>query len=270
MMILKKTIAVLALATVATLMVAGSQAAAAQQTPSALQRQLPNNSQLDAQLVNSTNSITVDADVKNLVITIPDNVTTNQSSSQGFLPANATVVNGTTVIWLNADVNLTHRISIADAETGKAVSNSSQVAYQNTTTFTFNQTGRYTVSDPSIKANSTINVVSRTDNDPLTNSSTPTVGVFLVPADGKNSFDEHLNRLGFSAVSTTSDTQATNVTPGNPFITAGKGGNILYVWTQQASDPDIVAGRLASKVRTLEGILYPGDAVKQNITAAPQ
>jgi plastocyanin len=266
---LRETSAVLIFALLAILMEACSQAAAAQQATRAFQLQQPSTSQLDAQLVNSTNSITIDSDVKNLVITIPDNATTNQSSSWGFLPANATVVGGTTVIWLNADVNMTHRIIIANAETGKAVSNSSQIPYQNTTIFTFTQTGQYTVSDPSIKANSTINVVNRTDNDPLTNSSAPTVGVFVVPASGKSSFDEHINKLGFNAVSTTSEFQATNITPRNAFITAKQGGNmLLYVWTQQASDPDAVSSRLASKVRILEGILYPDDTVKQNMTAA--
>lgn len=46
-----------------------------------------------------TNSLELDSDVKNLVILIPD----KRLITQGFLPLDATIVEGTKVIWVNGD-----------------------------------------------------------------------------------------------------------------------------------------------------------------------
>jgi hypothetical protein len=68
---------------------------------------------LNAGAIYESNSITIDSDVENLVIVIPDSSVSQYGASpssalfQGFLPANATIVRGTNVTWINADVNVT-------------------------------------------------------------------------------------------------------------------------------------------------------------------
>jgi hypothetical protein len=132
----------------------------------------------------------------------------------------------------------------------------------------FQQEGEYTFADPATGINGTISVVEGATDDPLTNSSMPTVGLIAVQASGEASLSEHLNRLGFNAVSSF---RKGTIAQGTPPVSAAEnaGGDdddstVLYVWIQEAADSDTVINRFASKLRTLEGILYPGDAVKQS------
>jgi hypothetical protein len=102
---------------------------------------------------------------------------------------------------------------------------------------------------------------------PITNSSMPTVGLIAVPASGEASLSEHLNRLGFNAISSFREgTTAQGTPPASAAENAGgdNDSTILYIWIQEAADSDTMINRVASKLRTLEGILYPGDAVKQS------
>lgn len=57
------------------------------------------NPRLIAADIAQTNSLQLDSDVKNLVILIPD----KRLITQGFLPLDATIVEGTKVIWVNGD-----------------------------------------------------------------------------------------------------------------------------------------------------------------------
>ena len=63
---------------------------------------------LDAADIAQTNSMKLDSDVKNLVILIPD----KRLITQEFLPLDATIVEGTKVIWSNADKMNPHGISL--------------------------------------------------------------------------------------------------------------------------------------------------------------
>jgi plastocyanin len=229
-------------------------------------------SQLDAQQIYETKSITTDLDVKTLVLTIPDNAGTDRAAWEGFLPSNATVVSGTTVVVLNADVNATHTITMSG---GEANESTEAVPYQNLTAFLLNETGQYTFTDRATQINATVDVVENTSatDDPVTNEVRSAVGLFVAPSSAKSEFEGHLNNLGFNAVSTfnfsgtqdaaTTGTASANASAGN---TTTSGEMTLFVWTQQVSHPNTLDGRLASKVRLLEEILYPGDAIKQNNT----
>jgi plastocyanin len=241
------------------------------------------NSLLNAEAIYGSNSITTDSDVKDLVIMIPDSSLRQYGSKwQGFLPNSATIVSGTNVTWVNADVNASHGITLSssaaedDEDGGGQIFEEASIPYQNGTTYMFDEEGEYTFADPATGINGTITVVSDgdVDDDPVTNSSRPTVGLIAVPASDDARFSSHLNRLGFNAVSSFSATEATNNT--NTSATTG-GGNttattrarddgelVLHVWSQAESDAQTVINRFASKLRTLEGILYPGDAVKQS------
>jgi hypothetical protein len=115
----------------------------------------------------------------------------------------------------------------------------------------------YTFADPATGINGTISMVEGATDDPLTNSSMPTVGLIAIPASGEASLSEHLNRLGFNAVSSFREGTTAQSTP--PASVAEKAGGdddstILYIWIQEAADSDTVINRVASKLYTLEGI----------------
>ena len=230
-----------------------------------------NGSQLDGQHIYETGSITADSDVKTLVITIPDNAGADSSAWEGFLPSNATVAVGTNVVVLNADVNATHTITMSGGENQSATQ---AVPYQNSTAFLLNETGEYTFTDQATQISATVSVAENdSTDDPVTNEFRSAVGLFVAPSNAKSSFEGHLNNLGFNAVSTynfsgTQNASAAETTTTNASgnAAAGSGEMTLFVWTQQVSHPNTIDGRLASKVRLLEEILYPGDAIKQNNT----
>ena len=237
-----------------------------------------NGSQLDGQHIYETGSMTADSDVKTLVITIPDNAGADSSAWEGFLPSNATVAVGTNVVVLNADVNATHTITMSGGENQSATQ---AVPYQNSTAFLLNETGEYTFTDQATQISATVSVAENdSTDDPVTNEFRSAVGLFVAPSSAKSSFEGHLNNLGFNAVSTynfsgTQNTSAIATTTANASgsttasagnTTAGSGEMTLFVWTQQVSHPNTIDGRLASKVRILEEVLYPGDAIKQNTT----
>lgn len=79
-----------------------------------------------------TNSLNLDSDVKNLVILIPD----KRLITQDFLPLDATIVEGTKVIWVNGDKDGSHGISLEDSEMQPVFSNGT-IPYQNGTEYTF-------------------------------------------------------------------------------------------------------------------------------------
>jgi hypothetical protein len=228
--------------------------------------------QFDAAQIYQTNNLTVrDPGIRNLAIIIPDSIGTNRSSLwPTFLPANATIAAGMRVIWFNADVNATHSIVVRNATGG--ILNSTAVPYHNAAVYRFGHTGTYTFSDPSVPGlkNGTINVVKPQSfgADAFTNSS-GTVGLFAVPAAGKPSFDLHIHKLGFNAVSTFNFTAFPGSVANNSTVQSTGSGTpsaygtkILYVWTQEASGVHTTITRIDNKVRILEGITYPHGMVK--------
>jgi hypothetical protein len=220
------------------------------------------------------------------VIVIPDSSLSQYGASsssalfQGFLPGSATVVRRTNVTWINADVNVTHGIILSGGEgeaTGQIFEEAS-IPYQNGTSYMFDEEGEYTFADSISGMTGTITVVeSAEEDDPRTNVTRPTVGLMAVPAYGEARFSPHLNRLGFNAVSSFwvgggAEDDDTTTGGGSSIIPAQNGTSssgedsrlVLYVWSQEESDAQTVINRFASKLRTLEGILYPGGEVKQS------
>ncbi len=177
------------------------------------------------------------------------------------------------VIRFDADVNATHNIVVRNA-TG--VLNSTSILHQNASVYRFGQAGRYTSSDLLLPSrNGTINVVEPTsfNTSSFTNSS-GTVGLFIVPAAGKPSFDLHINRLSFNAVSAFNFTtfpgavnistiqSADNGLAGTPGVNWTSNTKVLYVWTQESSGMQTTITRIANKARIPENILYPHNMVK--------
>jgi plastocyanin len=229
-----------------------------------------NQTQLIAQQIYETNSIVADSDVKTLVMVIPDKAGANSSNWTRFLPSNATIVTGTSVLVLNADVNATHSVSMSGE--GFNQSEITEVPYQNTTVFTLDEPGKYNLTDNFTKINATINVIDNDDqpimDDAATNENRSAIGIFIAPTSAKSIFQDHLNSLGFNAVSTydfesvVQNGSTNGVSNLSKNSQASNLNNTLFVWTQQVSNPNTLDGRLASKVRVLEEALYPGSAVK--------
>ncbi|MEW6603570.1 MAG: hypothetical protein AB1351_02640 [Thermoproteota archaeon] len=252
----------------------GSSLASAQQQPIQTQQDVApaNGSMLDAQQIYETDNIIADADVKTLVVAIPDNAGSGRSAWEGFLPSNATVAIGTTLVVLNADVNTTHTITVSNAETDQSVTR--EIPYENTTGIMLESPGEYTFKDEAVQISGTVKVVenSTLTDDPVTNASKPAVGLFIAPANIKSNFEAHLNTLGFNAVSSYNFSIGTQNASSATINSIGSNNNTnteemtLFVWTQEVSHPNTIDGRLASKTRMLEEALYPENTAKQTTT----
>ena len=188
-----------------------------------------------------TNSLKLDSDVKNLVILIPD----KRLITQGFMPLDATIVEGTKVIWVNGDKGSYHGISVEDNELQPVFSNET-IPYQNGTEYTFDSQGTFTFSnplntDPSAPKGA-INVVAPTNapDNLSTDSTQATAGLFVVQAEDKDYFDMHFNTLGYHV-------QDSSMIPGPD------GNDIeLYVYTQKSGKYSTIVDRTALKLQFID------------------
>jgi plastocyanin len=208
--------------------------------------------QFSAENIYKTQTMQVDADIKNLVIFIPD----QKLIDQGFLPKDVTIVKGTKVVWVNGQINTVHSVAVRD-DKGKEIFTSPPIPYKNGTEFTFDDKGTYSYSDSqSPSAQGSINVIDKKDSqdDISTNSTTMTAGVFVVPAARQAYFDKHFTTLGYHLVSdyifekpgTSSSSSSSN-----------KGKSDLIVYTQDAGKFESIVKRTGVKISFLEPIIYP-------------
>jgi plastocyanin len=196
----------------------------------------------NAKAISEQNSIQTDADVKNLVILVPN----KKLVDQAFLPLEATVVQGTNVIWVNGDPAASHGV-VVKGNTGQSVFSNQTIPYKNGTQFTFDTIGKYTFSDPTSPASTTgtINVVSpqNAPDNGSTNSTMPTAGLFVVPAGDKAYFDKHFSTLGYHAADSNIIKQ-TGTNQGNDID--------LYVYIQKSGKYDTILHRTAVKLGFLQ------------------
>jgi plastocyanin len=192
--------------------------------------------------VSDTNSLQTDADIKNLIVLIPDKRLTDKN----FLPQDATIVKGAKVIWINGDKNAAHGIVVQDKD-GTTVFSNETIPYQNGTSFTFDIKGTYGYSDSQVPAaKGTINVIDAKDApDSLsTNATMPTAGVFVVPAAEKSYFDKHLSTLGYKVVDSTKMKDPSTGADSE-----------LYVYLQKTSKYETIVKRTAIKLGFIQGKL---------------
>jgi plastocyanin len=188
-----------------------------------------------------TNTLKLDSDVKNLIILIPD----KRLITQNFLPLDATIVEGTKVIWVNGDKGSAHGISLEDGEMQLVFSNET-IPYQNGTEYTFDTQGTYTFSDPMNTDPSapkgTINAIApqNAPDNLSTNSTQATAGLFVVQAEDKDYFDKHFNTLGYHV----EDSYMIPGTEGNDIE--------LYVYTQKSGKYPTIIDRTAIKVQFVD------------------
>jgi plastocyanin len=192
---------------------------------------------LSAADIAQTNSMTLDSDVANLVILMPDKRLVNQ----GFLPLDATIVEGTKVIWSNADKLNPHGISLVQDSDNQVLLSNGSIPYQNSTQFTFDTQGTYTFTDPmnqdAAAAPGKINVIGA-ENAPdnlSTNSTQATAGLFVVQAEDKDYFDMHFNTLGYHIE--------------DSYMIPGPDGNDIqvYVYTQKSGKDSTIIDRTGLK-----------------------
>ncbi|MGI0042829.1 MAG: cupredoxin domain-containing protein [Nitrososphaeraceae archaeon] len=188
-----------------------------------------------------TNSLMLDSDVKNLVILIPD----KRLITQGFMPLDATIVEGTKVIWVNGDKESPHGISLEDSEMQPVFSNET-IPYKNGTEYTFDTQGTFIFSDPlntdSSAPKGTINVIApgNAPDNLSTNSTQATAGLFVVQAEDMDYFDMHFNTLGYHIE--------------DSYMILGPEGNDiqLYVYTQKSSKYSTIIDRTAIKLQFID------------------
>jgi hypothetical protein len=199
---------------------------------------------LDAKQISTTHSMKVDADIKNLVILIPNPTLTDQK----FLPMDATIVKGTKAIWVNGISGTPQGIVLQDAKSGKTLLSNSSIPYRNATEYTFDKKGVYTFTSPqSLTAKGTINVVDKggVPDDPLTNATQVTAGLFVVPAADKGYFDKHFSTLGYHKIS------STTLKKSDGTGTSGE-DTLLYVYSQKLGKYSSVVDRTSIKLGFLQ------------------
>lgn len=194
----------------------------------------------NAEDIAKTNSLALDSDIKNLVIMIPD----TRLVTQGFLPVDATIVEGTKVIWYNADNSTQgriHGISLVQDSDNQVLLSNDTIPANNGVEYTFDSQGTYTFSDPTNTdpaAPSGKIVVVAPGNAPdnlSTNSTQATAGLFVVQAEDKDYFDTHFNTLGYHVE--------------DSYMIPGPEGNDiqLYVYTQKSGKYSTILDRTAVK-----------------------
>jgi plastocyanin len=150
------------------------------QNQSQLQKQGEEQPNIHGSNIYQTQTIVLGKNNKNLVILIPnegheDPIGTKKDLrviNQPYIPQNAVVNVGTTVVWFNADAGHHHSITLVDNNTKNTVYNSGIFDNFNASKpFTFNNVGTFAYSGPSYdkmwpnyKMNGTVTVV----NQPLT------------------------------------------------------------------------------------------------------
>jgi plastocyanin len=190
-----------------------------------------------------TNSMKLDSDVHNLVVLIPDKRLVNQ----GFLPLDATIVEGTKVIWSNADNSSMspqgnpHGIELVQDSDNQVLLSNGSIPFKNGVEFTFDTAGTYTFSDPTntdpAAPKGKINVVApgNAPDNLSTNTTQATAGLFVVQAEDKDYFDMHFNTLGYHVE--------------DSYMIPGPDGNDIqvYVYTQKSGKYPTIIDRTGLK-----------------------
>jgi plastocyanin len=173
----------------------------------------------EAQNIYSDKKMTFSSSVKYLVILIPNegHESTNQPKNQlplinqPYVPQNAIIEKGTSIIWLNADVGHRHKISLNDSNSEKIFD--SRFFKYNTTSneIRLNETGtyKYWESDvskevPDFVMLGTITVSSQEQHNATTVSQNKDdiVGTFMVPARFLDKYRSEFEDRGFTIDST--------------------------------------------------------------------
>lgn len=169
------------------------------------QKQQEGQPNINATSLFNTRTLVLPKNIKNLIITIPDEahhapnaVPPKRYINQTFLPQNAVINLGTTIVWFSSDADHNHIININDHNNASIFKSGPFVFNTATKPVKFNKTGTHTFSDP-VNALSkeagvngfimtgTVKVVNLSSSGPFVsditnNSKIDTVGADMVPA----------------------------------------------------------------------------------------
>lgn len=182
-------------------------------TPISLQ---PN---INAENMFNTKTMTLGNNVKTLVILIPDEGHHAAGEDkearfldQHFVPENAVINTGTTVLWFNGDVGHERTIDVKDAD-GNSVFNTGEITdSQPSQSFTFNNPGEFNYEaegDPGVTMTGSIVVgnikspVTSTISSKNSNTSNiDTVGIIMVPTQDIDSYIQQITDAGITVDNT--------------------------------------------------------------------
>ena len=255
------------------------------QLPLQQQQQQSHQPNIKASNIYQTHTIVLGKNIKNLVISIPNEGHEDPAQPKGmrvinqpYIPENAVVNVGTTLTWLNADAGHRHSITIVDNNTKSTVFNTGRFNnYNASKPFTFNNVGAFAYTGPSYdrafpnyKMNGTITVL----NQPLdasfntTNPASATINSSV--AAGNNNNNNNNNNPDTVATlmvpsrllaKTISDLKTQGFTIDNqyPFLSLRGGGSqsggekqqVLLVLTSAGKGLNQVTSALAQVASTL-------------------
>ncbi len=223
---------------------------------------LPN---IDAQTIYEQKTATLGNDIKNFVILIPNegHESTNQPknqyplANQPYIPQTVTAAKGTSVTWLNGDVDHDHTVKFRTPgpQNLEATDSFAPSAY---TTVSFNQTGQYSYYEDDVNSDDTafvmegtINIVDSNDKTITNNGSNTqpinTAGVLMVPSKDSQSISSTLESEGITILS---DYTFTDLRGGQK----GTGPTqTILVWGTQNDDTDQA---LSPIINILNGLPY--------------
>ena len=170
----------------------------------------------------NTKTMTLGNNVKTLVILIPNEGHHAAGEDdearfldQHFVPENAVVNTGTTVLWFNGDVGHERTIDVKDQQ-GNSVFNTGKITdSQPSQSFAFNTPGEFNyeaLGDPGVTMTGTINlrpiespVAPSSSSATITNSNSSiidTVGVLMVPTQDIDSYVQKITDAGITVDNT--------------------------------------------------------------------
>jgi plastocyanin len=177
------------------------------------------NSNINAENIFNTKTMTLGNNVQTLVILIPneghhDEGEDNEARflDQHFVPENAVINSGTTVLWFNGDVGHERTIDVKDAS-GNTVFNTGEIIDSQTSPpFTFSNPGVYNYDaegDPGVTMTGSVTVgniqspVTSSSNSSSSNSNNiDTLGVLMVPTQNIEEYISQITDAGITVDST--------------------------------------------------------------------
>jgi plastocyanin len=200
---------------------------------------------INAESIFNTKTLTLGNNVQTLVILIPNEGHHQEGEDnesrfldQHFVPENAVINTGTTVLWFNGDVGHERTIDVKDTS-GNTVFNTGEIMdSQASQQFTFSNTGVYNYEaegDPGVTMTGSVTV----DNiqSPITSSSSnataadmDTVGLLMVPTQD---IDDYINQITSAGIPVDSTYDFEDLRGGQK----GTGDvQTLIVWTTAGKD----------------------------------
>ena len=172
---------------------------------------------INAESIFNTQTMTLGNNIQTLVILIPNEGHHSEGEDnearfldQHFVPENAVINTGTTVLWFNGDVGHERTIDVKDTS-GNTVFNTGEIVdSQASQPFTFTNTGVYNYEaegDPGVTMTGSVTVdnIQSSVTSTSTNASTSnidTVGVLMVPTQDIDEYISQITSAGITVDST--------------------------------------------------------------------